>query len=114
MHILRTALLVFFIPAVAVAQTLPATHAYSGFDAASARTRLERDGHRPYGPKFEAAAMPGATEIRVVKPAFRLPEENLGIADTHDVLFFAESRLVRMRVHLKAGGEPLAKHWTSQ
>src|SRR4029077_18546239 len=57
---------------------------------------------------------PAAKTIRVVKPAFRLPEQELGIADTQDVLFFAESRLVRMRVHLKAGGEPLAKHWTNQ
>src|SRR5262245_57422065 len=110
----RAAILVFFLPALAVAQTLPATHAYSGLDTTSARTRLERDGRRPYAPRFEAAAMPGATGIRVVKPAFRLPEQDLGIADTQDVLFFAESRLVRMRIHLKAGNEPLAKHWTNQ
>src|SRR6476661_714668 len=107
---LRAAVLALLTPTLAVAQTLPATHAYSGLDATSARTRLERDGRRPYGPNFEAAAMPAApaaTAIRVVKQAFRLPEQDLSIADTQDVLFFAESRLVRMRIHLKAGNEPL-------
>ena len=61
----------------------------------------------------EAFARP-APAIRVVKPAFRLTEQILGIADTQDVLFFAENRLVRMRVHLKAAGEPLSKRWTGQ
>jgi Ca2+-binding EF-hand superfamily protein len=111
---LRIFLPLIFLPSLAVAQTLPATHAYSGLDATSARTRLERDVRRPYGPKFEAAAMPAGTAIRVVKPAFRLAEQGLGIAEIEDVLFFAESRLVRMRIHLKAGNEPLAKHWTGQ
>jgi Ca2+-binding EF-hand superfamily protein len=52
--------------------------------------------------------------IRVVKPAFRLPEQDLGIADVQDILFFAETRLVRMRLHLKAAGEPLSKRWAEQ
>jgi len=133
---LRIFLPVIFLPSLAIAQSMPATHAYSGLDATSARTRLERDGRRSYGPPFEAAAMraaattesfpglrlPGqkdapvrpAPAIRIVKPAFHLPEQDLGIADTQDVLFFAESRLVRMRIHLKAAGEPLAQRWTGQ
>ena len=51
---------------------------------------------------------------RVVKPTFRLPETDLGIVDTYDVLFFGETRLVRLRVHLKAAGEPLSKRWLQQ
>ncbi|HKB02338.1 MAG TPA: EF-hand domain-containing protein, partial [Gemmataceae bacterium] len=128
---LRAVALALLFPTFAAAQTIPATHAYSGLDATSARTRLERDGRRPYGPRFEAAAMPTAPAldflpgqkdtkpqpvppIRVVKPSFRLPEQDLGLADVQDILFFAETRLVRMRVHLKATGEPLSKRWTGQ
>ena len=132
----RVLAVVLLAPALAAAQTLPVTHVSSGVDAASARTRIERDGPRRYGPKAEAAAMlaapalemfhelriPGQKEafareapaIRVVKPPFRLPETDLGIADTYDVLFFGETRLVRMRVHLKAAGEPLSERWTEQ
>src|SRR3954468_9296789 len=126
---LRAAALALVLPTLAVAQTLPATHAYSGLDATSARTRLDRDGRRPYGPRFEAAGMPAApavgflpgqkdpqpvSPIRVLKPAFRLPEQDLGIADVQDILFFAETRLVRMRLHLKAAGAPLSERWTEQ
>jgi Ca2+-binding EF-hand superfamily protein len=133
---LRIILPAIFLPSIAVAQTMPATHAYSGLDATSARIRLERDGRRPYTPPYEAAAMraaptteyfpglrlPGQKEaparpapaIRVVKPAFHLPEQDLGIADRQDFLFFAESRLVRMRIQLKAAGEPLSERWTGQ
>src|SRR5262245_54608288 len=114
---LRTSALLLAIPTLAAAQSLPATHVYSGLDATSARHRIEREGPRPYGPRFEAAAMPCAagTEffpglrlpgqkedfrrpvpaIRVVKPDFKLPEQDLGIPDTHDVVFFAENRIVR-------------------
>src|SRR5436305_28327 len=126
---LRASALALALPTLAAAQTLPATDAYSGLDATSARTRLECDGPRPYGPRSEAAAMPAApavaflpgrkdpqpvAPIRVVRSAFRLPEQDLGIADVQDILFFAETRLVRMRLHLKAAGEPLAKRWTAQ
>jgi Ca2+-binding EF-hand superfamily protein len=128
---LRAVALALVFPTLAVAQTMPATHAFSGLDATSARARLERDGRRPYGPRFEAAAMPAAQAldflpgqkdpkpqpvppIRVVKPSFRLPEQDLGLADVQDILFFAEARLVRMRIHLKASGEPLSKRWTDQ
>jgi Ca2+-binding EF-hand superfamily protein len=51
---------------------------------------------------------------RVVKPQFRLPATDLGITDTYDVLFFGETRLIRLRVHLKAAGEPLSKRWLEQ
>jgi Ca2+-binding EF-hand superfamily protein len=132
----RIAALVILFPSMGLTQTLPATHVHSSLEATSARTRLERDSRRQYGPRFEAAAMPAAaaleyfpglrlpgqredlarpvSAIRIVRPAFRLPEQNLGIADTQDVLFFAETRLVRLRVHLKATGEPLAARWTGQ
>jgi len=113
---LRVVAIALLAPAVAAAQSLHTTHTYSGLDATSARTRIERDGPRPYGPKSEAAAMTAAAGpvIRVVKPAFRLPERDLGIADTYEVLFFGETRLVRLRVHLMAAGEPLSKRWTGQ
>src|SRR6476660_7519499 len=106
------------LPALAAAQTLPVTHVSNGLDATSARTRIERDGLRPVGPKAEAAGMSAAAApahvIRVVKPPFRLAEQKLGIEDTYEVLFFGEDRLVRLRVHLKAAGEPLSKRWTGQ
>lgn len=133
---LRVFSLVLLLPSLATAQALQATHVHSGLDATSARTRLERGSPRQYGPRFEAAAMrlesavedlpalrvPGQKEalrrevspIRLVRPAFRLPERDLGIADRYDVLFFAEARLVRFRIHLKAAGEPLAKRWAGQ
>src|SRR5215213_9671039 len=102
---IRVVAFTLLVPALAAAQSLPTTHAHSGLDATSARTRIERGGPRPYGPKAEAAAMiaapavefvPGqkpatarpARIIRVVKPSFRLPGHGLGIADTYDVLFF--------------------------
>jgi Ca2+-binding EF-hand superfamily protein len=131
-----TSALVLTLHTVAAAQTLPATRTPSGLDATSARSRIERDGRRPYGPRFEASGMmaaagveffpglrlPGQKEdfkrpippIRVVKPKFKLPESNLGIPDVHDVLFLSESRVVRFRVHLKSAGASLAKRWTGQ
>jgi Ca2+-binding EF-hand superfamily protein len=133
---LRKLAVALFLPAVAAAQTLQTIHVSSGLDASSARTRIERDGRRQYGPKAEAAAMlaapamepvpdlkiPGQKEaftrsaaiIRVVKPPFRLPDQDLGITDNYEVLFFGEARLVRLRVHLHSAGEPLAKRWTGQ
>src|SRR5262245_16343459 len=108
---LRAAAVAVLLPAVCAAQTLPATHVFSGLDAPSARTRIERDSRRPYGPRFEAAAIraapafdyfPGlkvlgpkealkrpAPAIRVARSTFRLPEADLGISDIQDVLFFA-------------------------
>jgi Ca2+-binding EF-hand superfamily protein len=133
MNMTRTLALALLLPAAALAQTLPATHVFSGLDATSARIRIERDSRRTYGPRFEAAAMrapaafeyfpglklPGQKEafkrpapaIRVVKPTFRLPEMDLGIGDVQDAVFFAETRLVRMRVYLKSSGDPLSKRW---
>src|SRR5690349_15997765 len=96
--------IVFACASPALAQTLPATHAYSGLDATSARTKIERGRPRPYGPKFEAAGMPAApvaNPIHVFRSSFRLPAQDLGIADRYDVLFFGETRLVRMRIHLR-------------
>src|SRR5262245_46342866 len=112
----RSVAVLVLAPALVVAQSLPATHAYSGLDATAARTRIERDGPRQYAPPAEARAMTVASGpvIRVVKSTFHLPEQNLGIADTFEVLFFGETRLVRLRVHLLAGGEPLSKRWTDQ
>jgi len=114
----RILLVVLLLPAFAAAQTLPVTHVSSGLDATSARTRIERDGPRPFGPRAEAGAMSAiatsAPVIRVVKPTFRLAEQKLGIEDTYEVLFFGETRLVRLRVHLRAAGEPLSRRWTGQ
>src|SRR5437763_4930155 len=113
----RTTAIALLLPGLAAAQSMPATHYYSGLDATSARIRIERDGNRPYRPRFEAAAMtaspafeffpglrlPGQREafkrpnppVQLVKPTFKLPEQDLGIAVTHDVIFFAEKRMVR-------------------
>ena len=118
-------------PAIALGQTLPATHAYSGFDAASSRVRFERGGHRPYAPPYLATGMyaPSAmafssseaeailrptSVLRVVRPAYRLAEANLGIADEQDVIFFGETRLVRLRFHLAGRGQSLADRWSVQ
>jgi Ca2+-binding EF-hand superfamily protein len=132
----RTIPLLIALPALAAAQSLPATHFYSGLDATSARTRIERDGKRPYGPRFEAAGMPATpafeffpglrlpgqkeafkrpnAPVQLVRPEFRMGEQDLGIRDTHDVVFFAEDRLVRFRVHLKSAGESLGQRWTKE
>ena len=132
---LRFTLLLAF-PTLAAAQTLPATHVFSGLDATSAHIRIERGGTSPYGPRFRSERhdrgrgveyfpglkLPGQKEafkryvpaIRVVRPAFRLPPQDLGIPDTHDVVFFAENRVVRFRVQLKSAGESLASRWTGQ
>jgi Ca2+-binding EF-hand superfamily protein len=125
----RISLSLLLIPAIAAAQTLPATHVANGLYATTAQTRIERDGLRYYGQKIEAAAIlaapmtafaPGqakpqpTTTIRVVKSTFRLPEQDLGIIDVYDVLFFGDKRLVRLRVHLNSAGEPLTKRWTNQ
>ncbi len=113
---MRILVLALLFPALAVAQTLPATHAYSGLDATSARTRIERWRPRPYGPKFEAFGMPAApvaNPIQVFHSPFRLPPQDLGIADRYDVLFFGEARLVRLRVQVRtAVGNPTAA-WTT-
>lgn len=128
--------LFLMIPALAAGQSMPATHYFSGFDATSARARIERDGKRPYRPRFEAAAMtaspafeffpglrlPGQREafkrpnpaIEIVRPSFKLVDQDLGIAVSHDVIFFAEKRMVRIRVQLTTAGETLSQRWTSQ
>jgi Ca2+-binding EF-hand superfamily protein len=62
-------------------------------------------------------AKPGSVlgpQPRIVKPPFRLPAGDLGIVDTYDVLFFGESRLIHLRVHLNVAGEPLSKRWMQQ
>lgn len=104
------------LPGLTAAQVLPTTHVSNGLDATSARTRIERAGLRQYGPKAEAGAMSGTSGpvIRVSRPAFRLPAQDLGIAETYDVLFFGTSRLVRLRVHLRAAGAPIADRWSVQ
>jgi Ca2+-binding EF-hand superfamily protein len=132
---IRYLTLTLLIPALALAQT-PARYAHNGLDATSAKHRIERDGVRTYGPRFEAAGMPAtpvlafspdphspgkreesprpAPSLRIAKAAFRLPESNLGIADVQDVLFFGEKRMVRFRIHLNASGEPLSQRWKKQ
>lgn len=121
---MRAALLALCLPAPAVAQTLPATHAYSGLDATSARTRIERWRPRPYGPKFEAFGLPAPpavesgpgpqrplSPIRFSRQPFRLPPRDLGIVDHYDVLFFGETRLVRLRIQLATAGSTLRDAW---
>jgi Ca2+-binding EF-hand superfamily protein len=132
----RTLPLLLVLPALAAAQSVPATRAPSGLDATAARTQIERDGKPTYRPKFEAAAMPatpafeffpglklpGQKEafkrpnpaIQVVRPPVKINDRDLGIPDTFDVLFFAENRLVRFRVHLKCAGESLGQRWTRE
>jgi len=133
---MRRLLLTLVLPSIAVAQSMHTTHVSNGLDATSARIRIERGGLKPYGPRFEAAGMmaapameffpglklPGQKEelrrpaslIRVVKPAFRIPEQEFGIAHVQDVIFFAEKRVVRFRCHLHGSGESLQQRWTAQ
>ncbi len=111
---MRCTAIFLFLPTIASAQSLPATHAFSGLAATSTAHRLERDVTRPYGPMIEAGGMPSGSPIRVVRPTFRLPTQELGIADSYDALFFGEARLVRVRVYLKAAGQPLTQRWTDQ
>ncbi|MSR53374.1 MAG: hypothetical protein EXS09_08790 [Gemmataceae bacterium] len=133
---MRHLLLALVVPSIAVAQSMHTTHVSNGLDATSARIRIERGGLKPYGPRFEASGMtaspameffsglklPGQREelrrpaplIRVVKPAFRIPEQDLGIANVQDVIFFAEKRAVRFRCYLQGSGESLPQRWTAQ
>jgi Ca2+-binding EF-hand superfamily protein len=124
------------VPMLAQAQTVPALHPYSGLNATASVSRLERDGPRFAGPRSDASAMkaPPAIEtfpllrlpgksgpatkdadlIRRVKPAYRLADAELNIPDVQDVVFFTETRIVRVRLHLKVAGEPMSKAWVKQ
>jgi Ca2+-binding EF-hand superfamily protein len=128
----RTIPLILILPVLAAAQTRDA----AGLIATTARTQIERDRKPTYRPKFEAVAMPASPAfeffpglrlpgqkeafkrpnppIQVVRPPVKLNEPNLGIPDTFEVVFFAENRLVRFRVHLKCAGETLGQRWTRE
>lgn len=115
------------------AQTLPATHSFSGMNATTAKTWMERDRRRAFGPKglAEALPLPSAVEvfpglklpgqsndfqrsaayIRIAKPEYRIPPGDVGITDTYDVLFFGETRLLRMHVQLATTGDALQQRW---
>ncbi|WP_029631779.1 EF-hand domain-containing protein [Zavarzinella formosa] len=134
---MRLSLLLFLaLPTLASAQTMQATHTYSGLDATSSRIRLERGGTRPYAVTFEAAAMrlppvmeifpglrlPGETQdhrrpvplIQTVRSAHRAADVDLGIQDAQDVLFFSEKKLVVIRIHLRVAGESFTERWKKQ
>src|SRR5262249_29152506 len=107
---------------VAQAQYVPATHPFSGLSATASLSQLERDGPRFAGPRSDAMGIkaPSTTEtiplrllkspndpstratslIQRVKPAFRLSNTDIEIADVQDMIFFAETRIVRILLHL--------------
>src|SRR5262249_7125438 len=94
------------------AQSLPATHAYSGLGAASALSRLERDGNRPAGPRSEATGLgTNATKPKRITPPFRFRDEDIAISDVHEVIFFTETRPVRVRLRTKLATGTLAAEW---
>ena len=127
----------FLLPAIAQAQLVPSKSPFSGLNATTAVSRIERAGLSFAGPRAEAAGMNAAaavdtfpflklpnspaqsvtrpvSAIKRNKPAFRLPQGDLGIADVQDVIFFTESRVVRVRLQLKVAGEPLSAGWFAQ
>lgn len=133
-HPMRLPLLILLaLPALASAQTMQATHAYSGLDATAARFRVERGPTRPFNVPFEAAAMrlppmmeifpglrlPGEKEdhrrpvsvIQRVRPAHRAADTDLGLVDSFDILCFTEKKLVWVRVHLSVAGQSFAERW---
>jgi Ca2+-binding EF-hand superfamily protein len=128
----RTIPLILILPALAAAQSRDS----AGLATTAARSQIERDGKPTYRPKFEAIAMPASPafeffpglklpgqkdafkrpnpQIQVVRPQVKLNDHDLGIPNTFEVLFFAENRLVRFRVHLKCAGETLGQRWTRE
>jgi Ca2+-binding EF-hand superfamily protein len=114
------------IPTILLADSLPATHSYSGLATTAAPSLLKRDGRRPFAPRFEAASMPLPSAvrpipgqrkvaesplIRVVLPTYRLIPKDLGIEDTQEVIFFGEKRFVRLNLKLEASGKALSQRW---
>ena len=51
--------------------------------------------------------------IQQVKPAFRMRSLDVASADAYDMIFFAETRVIRIRLHLKMANESLSKAWVS-
>lgn len=115
---------VLLFPAALNAQIVPVTYPYSGLKATAALSRIERDGVRFAAPRYEAAGIRATPAIEVlprlrplikrVKPAYVLSNVDLNISDVQDVVFFAETRAVRVRLHLKRANEPMSKAWLKQ
>lgn len=117
-------------PALSHAQLVPATYPYSGVKATASLSGIVRDGPRYAGPRYEAAGMKAppvvetfspvkspkgpANLIRRVQSPFVLTNADINIPDVQDAVFFAENRVVRVRLHLKVAGEPMSKAWIKQ
>lgn len=124
------------LPGLCAAQSMQATHAYSGLDATSAKIRIERGTPRSYGPIGEAAAMklPPAMEIfaglrlpgkdtdhriempliQRVRPTHRAIDHDLGINQSFDVVFFSEKQLVMIRLHVGLAEGAFIDRWKNQ
>lgn len=124
------------VPVSATAQTVPALYSHNGLKATAALSRWESDGLRYASPRSEAAGirassaveffpflkLPNAKSVvsknlpllQVTKQPFRLSDADIQIPDVQDVIFFTETRIVRIRLNLKVAGQPLREAWTKQ
>ena len=125
------------VPVVASAQTVPVLYSHSGMKATAALSSIEADGPRFASPRFEAAALRASSAVEVfpllrlpnnpktpatkdlllikrAKSPFRLTDVDLNIPDVQDVVFFTETRVIRVRLNLKVAGQPLREAWTKQ
>ena len=121
------------------AQTVPTLYSHSGMKATAALSQWEHDGPRYATARYEAAGLRASSAIEVfpglrlpnnpnpapvtikdipliqqTKPTFRLSDVDVNIPDVQDVVFFTETRVIRVRLHLKVAGQPLREAWTAQ
>jgi Ca2+-binding EF-hand superfamily protein len=101
------------IPAVARAQPTPALYPFSDMGAASGGLRINRAGLPLAGQRFWTASFSESPEPRIKRtmPAFRYVPDEAKIADVQDIVFFAEQRVVRIRLHIKVADGALGKDW---
>ncbi len=125
------------VSAAASAQTVPVLYSHNGLKATAALTLFDADGPRFSSPRYEAAGLRATSAVEVfpglrlpnnlnpvtikdvplikrAKSPYRLTDADLNIPDVQDVVFFTETRVIRVRLHLKVAGQPLREAWTKQ
>jgi Ca2+-binding EF-hand superfamily protein len=130
------ACVVIITAASASAQTVPALYSHNGMKATAALYGIEADGPHYAAPRSEASALRAASAVEVfpflklsdnqntvtknlaliqrIKQPYRLNDNDFNIPDVQDVVFFTETRVVRVRLNLKVAGQPLRDAWVKQ
>lgn len=68
----------------------------------------------PGSPDWRRDTIKDVGLIQRVRPPFRLGDNDFNIPDVQDVVFFTETRVVRVRLNLKVAGQPLREAWVKQ